>query len=113
MNQLPFLEGKQSHSNRESVIYMAQGGRLDAVKWRDWKFWYRFPAEPGDPNPNETMRLFHLRSDPKEETDVKDFNPWVISGVDKIVADYRASTELYPNVPAGADDPYTPPRVNR
>ena len=24
------------------------------------------------------MKLFNLRSDPKEETDIKDFNPWVV-----------------------------------
>jgi arylsulfatase len=113
VNQLPFLEGKQTHSNRESVVYMAQGGRLDAVKWRDWKFWYRFRPGSGDPNPDETMRLFHLRTDPKEETDVKDFNPWVISVMDRIVAEYRASTEMFPNVPTGAADPYTPGRATR
>ena len=110
VNQLPFLEGAQSHSNRESVIYMAQGGRIQAVKWRDWKFWYAFRPEAGDPNPSETVRLFHLRSDPKEETDVKDFNPWVKSVVDRIVAEFEATTELYPHVPPGAEDPYTPPR---
>ena len=113
VNQLPFLEGKQAHSNRESAIYWTWRGRLDAVKWRDWKFHYRFRPSPVDPNPPESMRLFNLRSDPKEETDVKDFNPWVMSVMDRIVAEYEASTEVYPNVPPGADDPYTPPQRNR
>jgi arylsulfatase len=113
VNQLPFLEGKQTHSNRESVIYMAQGGRLDAVKWGDWKYWFRYRPGPEDPNPGETLRLFHLRSDPKEETDVKDFNPWVMSVMDRIVAEFQASTEVFPNVPPGAEDPYTPPGNRR
>jgi arylsulfatase len=108
VNQLPFLEGKQEHSNRESVVFMAQGGRIQAVKWRDWKYFYRFPMEPGDPDP-DTVRLFNLRSDPREETDVKDFNPWVMAAMDSIVADYVRSTERFPNVPVGAPDPYTPP----
>jgi hypothetical protein len=56
------------------------------------------------------MRLFNLRSDPKEESDIKDSSPWVKSVADSIVAEYRASTERHPNVPAGADDPYVPPR---
>ena len=56
------------------------------------------------------MRLFNLRSDPKEEMDVKDFNPWVISVMDSIVAEFEASTEVYPNVPRGTQDPYTPPQ---
>lgn len=113
VNQLPFLEGKQTRSNRESVIFMAQGGRIDAVKWRDWKLWYRFPLEPGDPNAADRMRLFHLRTDPKEETDIKDFNPWVLGVMDSIVAEYERSTDTYPNVPTGADDPWTPPWQGR
>ena len=59
------------------------------------------------------MRLFNLRTDPKEETDVKDFNPWVMGVIDRIVADFEASTEVYPNVPRGTADPYTPPRGQR
>jgi len=113
VNQLQFLEGKQSHSNRESVIYRTWRGRLEAVKWRDWKFWYRYRPSSVDPNPPETMRLFNLRSDPKEETDVKDFNPWVMSVMDRIVAEFEASTEVYPNVARGTADPFIPPQRNR
>ena len=55
------------------------------------------------------LRLFNLRSDPGEETDVKDFNPGVKSAIDDIVAAFMASTQRYPNVPQGAPDPYLPP----
>ena len=55
------------------------------------------------------MRLFNLLSDPKEETDIKDGNPWAQSVMDKIVADFMATTERYPNVPPNAPDPYVPP----
>ncbi len=88
---------------------MQQGGGLLAVKWRDWKFWYNYRPVPGGPAQSPTMRLFNLRSDPKEETNILDFNPWVISVMDSIVADYTASIELYPNVPPNTADPYTPP----
>jgi len=92
------------------VIYFSQrNGEVWAVKWKDWKFWYSFPIEPGDPDPNQ-MRLFNLRSDPKEEADIKDTNPWVKSVADKLVAEYEASTRQWPNVPRGAEDPYTPPQ---
>lgn len=113
VNQLPFLEGKQAHSNRTSVVYMAQGGILHAVKWRDWKFWYDFRPVPGVAPQPPTTALFNLRSDPKEETDIKDFNPWVMSVADSIVEEYRKSTEMYPNVPTGVDDPYIPPWSSR
>jgi arylsulfatase len=107
VNQLPFLEGKQSKSNRESVIFYT-GSQLRAVKWRDWKFHYVFQPEPGV-TVEPAMRLFNLRSDPKEESDVKDANPWAKSLMDRIVAEFVATTERYPHVPQNAPDPYTPP----
>jgi arylsulfatase len=109
VDQLPFLEGKQAHANRDSVLFMAQGGRLLAVKWHDWKFWYQYRPEPGDPDPDTTMRLFHLRTDPKEETNILDFNPWVKGVIDGLVAEFEASAQEYPHVPTNAEDPYTPP----
>ena len=42
VNQLPFLEGKQDHSNRETVMYWDWRGGLEAVKWRDWKFFFSY-----------------------------------------------------------------------
>jgi len=108
VNQLPFLEKKQAKSNRETVLFY-NNNQLRAVKWKDWKFHYLFAAEPGAITGPPSMRLFNLRSDPKEETDIKDFNPWAISVFDKIVADFVATTERYPNVPSTATDPYVPP----
>jgi len=109
VNQLPFLEKKQAKSNRDSVLFYA-GSQLRAVKWLDWKFFYAFQSEPGGPTADPPMRLFNLRSDPKEESDVKDANPWAQSVMDKLVADFVATTVRYPHVPAGAPDPYVPPK---
>ena len=109
VNQLPFLEGKQAKSNRDSVIFFTTGAQPRAVKWKDWKFHYVFQPEPGVSVP-PLMRLFHLRSDPKEESDLKDANPWAQSAMDKIVADFTATTERYPHVPPNAPDPYLPPK---
>ena len=80
-----------------------------AVKWGNWKLWYLFRTEMPDPDPDNLVRLFDLRVDPREEIDVKDFYPWVISVMDGIVADYEASLEVHPRVPGGHDDPYVPP----
>jgi len=109
VNQLPFLEGKQAHSSRVSAMFLAREGHVMAVKWRDWKLWYSFRTELPDPDPDNLVRLFDLRVDPREEIDVKDFYPWVISVMDGIVADYEASLEVHPRVPGGIDDPYVPP----
>jgi arylsulfatase len=108
VNQLPFFEGKQAKSNRENVIFYTNT-QLRAVKWRDWKFHYAFQPEPGAAAVPPLMRLFNLLSDPKEETDIKDANPWVQGVMDKIVADFVATTERYPHVPPNAPDPYVPP----
>ena len=107
VNQLPFLEGKQAKSNRDSVIYYANT-QLRAVKWRDWKFHYVFQPDSAAAAVPPLMRLFNLLSDPKEESDIKDANPWAQSVMDKIVADFVATTAQYPHVPANAPDPYVP-----
>jgi arylsulfatase len=108
VNQLAFFEGKQSNSNREGFLYFAPNGQVRAAKWGDWKLHYVFQDEPGQPvDPN--MRLFNLRSDPKEETDVKDANPWVPSAIGKLVDDFWATVEEYPLIPVGTPDPYEPP----
>ena len=54
------------------------------------------------------MRLFNLLSDPKEESDIKDANPWAHGVMDKLVAEFAASTGRYPHVPPNAPDPYVP-----
>ncbi len=109
VNQLPFLEGKQNHSNREGSIFMNWAGQVMAVKWRDWKLWYHFQTELPDPEPGNLVRLFDLRADPLEEIDVKDHYPWVIGIMDGMVREYEKSLADYPRVPANAPDPYLPP----
>jgi arylsulfatase len=109
VNQLPFLEGKQPKSNRDSVILFANT-QLRAVKWHDWKLHYVFTPEAGAAPMAPLMRLFNLLSDPKEETDIKDAHPWAHGAMDRIVATFTATTEQYPHVPPDAPDPYTPPR---
>jgi arylsulfatase A-like enzyme len=109
VNQLPFLEGKQAKSNRDSVLLFTNAD-LRAVKWHDWKLHYTYTPEAGAPPVPPLMRLFNLRSDPKEETDIKDAHPWAQGVMDKIVADFTATTARYPHVPRGATDPYEPPK---
>ena len=111
VNQLPFFEGKQTKSNRASVLFFTSNQPNQpprAVKWYDWKFHYSFQPEPGAAPGPVTMRLFHLLSDPREESDLKDTNPWVQSVMDKLVAEFNATTEKYPHVPPNQQDPYVP-----
>jgi arylsulfatase len=68
--------------------------------------WQDEPTEPAQ----SIMKLFNLRSDPKEETDVKDLNPWAESLLGKVVDEFNASLEKYPLILLGTPDPYMPPR---
>jgi arylsulfatase len=108
VNQLPFFEGRQAHSSRESALFLAREGHVMAVKWHNWKLWYLFRTEL-EPESDNLVRLFDLGVDPREEIDVKDFYPWVISAIDGVVAKYEASLVQHPRVPGDAADPYTPP----
>ena len=111
VDQLPFFEGRQKHSNRDSFLYFAPNGQVRAVKWRNWKLHYVWQDEPGQPV-ERTMKLFYLRSDPKEETDIKDANPWVPSAIGKLVDDFWATVDKYPLIPVGTADPYQPPAAS-
>jgi arylsulfatase len=108
VNILPFLEGRRRESGRETALFFT-GTQVRAVKWKDWKFHYAYMPEPRVTEP-PLMRLFNLRSDPREESDIKDANPWAIGLFDKIVADFNGTAERFPHVPPTAQDPYTPPR---
>jgi arylsulfatase len=110
VNQLPFFEGKQASSSRESVLLYANA-QLRAVKWHDWKLHYVYAPEAGGPTVAPLMRLFNLLSDPREETDIKDANPWVQSVTDRIVNEFNATARRYPHVPRNAQDPYVPPKT--
>lgn len=111
VDQLPFLLGQQPSSARDHVLvyHLKNPGQPWAAKWHDWKLHYSFQPEPGKPPEVASMRLFHLRSDPREEFDVKDANPWVEGVMNQLFADFEATTAQHPHVPPGAPDPYVPP----
>jgi arylsulfatase len=109
-DQMPFFGGKKK-SVREGFPCFVQG-ELYAVKWRDWKMhlvWYPV-ANGGAPEKLGFPKLFHLRSDPKEEMDVMTDNTWVGAPMMKIVAEFQASLKKYPPIRPGTPDPYRPPK---
>ena len=108
VDQTAFFKGAQAKSNREGFpIFM--GTQVRAVKWRDWKLHYAWQDEPTVPA-EPIMKLFNLRSDPKEETDIKDLHPWAASVIGKVVDDFNATLTKYPLIPLGTPDPYAPPK---
>lgn len=107
VNLLPFLEGKQPRSGREGFPVFI-GGDIRAVKWRDWKLHYAWQEESGQPL-EPVMKLFDLRADPKEETDVLAAHAWAEEQIGRVAAEFRLSLEKYPLVPVGTPEPYSPP----
>ncbi|MEW5916311.1 MAG: arylsulfatase [Gemmatimonadota bacterium] len=106
VDQMPFFTQARRTSPRTWFpIFM--GNDVRAVKWRDWKLHYAWQDDPYRPAEN-TMKLFNLRSDPKEETDIKDYNPWALTAIAKLVNDFRTTFDKYPVIPVGTPDPYTP-----
>jgi len=92
-------------------VLLYANAQLRAIKWHDWKLHYVFAPEAGGPPVPPLMRLFNLLSDPKEETDIKDSNPWVQSVTERIVNEFNATTRRYPHVPPNTPDPYLPPKM--
>lgn len=107
VNQLPFLEGEQEQSNRESLLHVAREGNIMAVKWHHWKLWYYMRTQE-EYDPNHLVRLFDLKVDPQEHVDVKDFYPWVITVMDSLAKNYETSLIAHPRLPLFAKDPYIP-----
>lgn len=111
VDQTDFLLGKSETSNREGFpVYVA--GRMEAVKWRNWKFvfyeeerdWWSPPVKLGEP------KAFNLITDPKEEypaTGIR--STWAAGPALKIVTEFEQSLKKYPPIASGTPDPYTPP----
>ncbi|MGT2471319.1 arylsulfatase [Paraburkholderia terrae] len=76
-NQLPYLEGKQTKSDRKEFYYFDDDGVLVDMRYGDWKFVYCEQRAPGGfavwNNPLTCLRvpkIFNLRMDPYERADV-------------------------------------------
>jgi arylsulfatase len=111
VDQLAFFLGEQEKSNREGFVMFIED-QIRAVKWRDWKLHYVWQpdAAEGAPLKLETPRLFNVRRDPKEETDVSMHNAWVAEPIYRLVHEFRQSLQKYPPIPPGTPDPYQPPK---
>ena len=109
VDQMAFFRGVQPKSNREGFpVFM--GTQVRAVKWHEWKLHYAWQDEPTLPA-EPIMKLFNLRSDPKEETDIKDLNPWARERAGQGRGRLQRHAGARPaRSRSGTPDPYVPPR---
>ena len=103
-----FFSGKVTSSGREGFpIY--NGGRLQGVKWKNWKSHFYDQSE-GNEHPKKLPfpMVHNLYKDPREERPEPMTNSWVRWPVSKVVADFEKSLVEEPPVPQGAPLSYKP-----
>jgi arylsulfatase len=105
-----FLLGKTEKSGRDGfVVYM--GNEIFGVKWRNWKLHFKEQDSAFDKLRTYTMpRVYNLLNDPQERDNVLFPNTWVPKAALVQLEEHVASLKKHPPIPAGAPDPYEPPK---
>jgi len=110
-----FFLGNQTKSAREALVVYV-GNTIYGVKWRNWKMMFKdIEHGAGDPIKEYGIPLFtDLHTDMKEEYPMMDprlgANLWVRWPAGAVLTDHLNSLKQEPPVPAGATDPYLPPK---
>jgi arylsulfatase len=105
-----FLLGKTRKTGRDGfVVYM--GNDVFGVKWRNWKLHFKEQDAWNTILRTYAMpRLYNLMNDPQERDNVLFPHTWVPKAALRQLEEHVASLKRYPPIPAGAPDPYEPPR---
>jgi arylsulfatase len=107
VDQGGFFTGKQTKSNRESLISVV-GTEVVAVRWRNYRIYPKqFAPSSGNPamygllgirqEGNGFPAVFNIEADPREENNVLGTNAWVIGPYLKVIGEYMKTLEKYPN----------------
>jgi len=107
VDQSGFFTGKQTKSNRESLITFI-GEEVAAVRWRQYRLYPKqFISSAGNPSMNGgggyraegngAPAIFNIELDPREEWNTVTWNAWVIGPYLKLIGEYQRSLEKYPN----------------
>jgi arylsulfatase len=109
-DQSPFLRGEQQHSNREGFIYW-NGATMYGVKWQHFKLVFieqKYLTDPALPLPNP--RIVNLMTDPKERepSNPVHLHSWTNAHFGRLLAEFQASVEREPLIPAGAPLDFVP-----
>ena len=111
VDQSAFFLGQQEKSKRDGLVVYV-GNTIYGVKWQNWKMMLKgldkgFSAVEDWGIP----RFYNLYQDPREEHALTYMGEsfWVRWPAGKVLTDHFASLQMYPPIPPGAADPYTPP----
>jgi len=105
-----FFIGKKKKSGRDGfIVYM--GKDIFGVKWRNWKLHFKEQNAWNSIMRTYTMpRVYNLMTDPQERDNVLFPNTWVPKAALPQLEEHIASLKKHPPIPAGAPDPYVPPK---
>lgn len=110
VDQGPFFEGKQTHSNRDGFLYW-MGDVLYGVKWRNFKMVLVLQKTLSDPALHlATPHLVNIDTDPKERKayEFPFLHTWVVVHTGQLLVDFQESVKREPLIPVGAPLDYVP-----
>jgi arylsulfatase len=110
VNQLDWLTGSRDASAREDYIYW-MGRQMSGVKWHNFKLVLvaqRYMQDSADALP--TPRLINLNTDPqeRERVPVPHLHTWAATHLNRIIAEFEASTRRDPLIPMGVPLDHVP-----
>ncbi|MEK9750132.1 MAG: sulfatase [Flavobacteriaceae bacterium] len=103
-NMLPVLSGSTTENPHEAYFFYYEVNQLQGVRYGDWKLYfphtYRTMAgqpQGGDGLPGdyayiklEEAELYHLTTDPSEQTNVAQFHPEVVAKIESLANEMRS-----------------------
>jgi hypothetical protein len=104
VNQLDWLTGQASSSQREGYIFW-MGPEMYGAKWRNFKLALveqKYSTDP--PARLTTPRIINLTVDPQEREPLAlpYLHTWVVPHFNRIIGEYRASIKHERPIPVGA-----------
>src|SRR5512132_1817244 len=105
-----FMLGKSDETGRDSYVFFGADGELMSIKWKLYKVVFRYttnaPAAQSAYIKPQLPMMYDLSSDPHEDsnlwwTDLT--NAWMLAPCFKLIAEFKASVEEYPNIEVGQD----------
>jgi arylsulfatase len=110
VNQLDWLTGSRDASAREGYIYW-MGRQMYGVKWHNFKLVLvaqKYMQDSAEALP--TPRLINLNTDPQERERVPlpHLHTWAATHLNRIIAEFEASTRREPLIPMGAPLDHVP-----
>ncbi|MGF1494240.1 MAG: arylsulfatase [Microcoleaceae cyanobacterium] len=110
-NILPYLEGEEDHSPRESYFYFSDDGDLLALRYDNWKVTFAQQREPGtlalwgeEFTKTRIPWLYNLRTDPYEKATITSNTYWdwyinhlfLLTPAQAYVGDFLETFKEYP-----------------